>query len=509
MSAAPASGGAPAPRSPALRPVPQLAAALADGSLTSVALVDECLARIAAANPALNAFLHVDEAGARAAARASDARRAAGRALGLLDGIPFAVKDNIAARGLPLTCGSRILGSFVSPYDATLVVRMKAAGAVLLGKLNLDEFAMGSSNEHSAFGPAKNPHDPTRVPGGSSGGTCAAVAAGLAPLAFGSETGGSVRLPASFCGVVGLKPSYGRISRSGLVAFGSSLDQIGPVARTVGGVALALRAVAGLDPADATSHPAPPPSPDAALAPSASGAPLAGLRVGVVRELLGDAVEPHVRAAVERGIATLAALGCTLVDAALPHAKYGVAAYYVVASAEASSNLARFDGARYGRRAAAAASLEDLYVQSRSEGFGDEVKRRIMIGTFALASGYYDAYYGRGMRARGLIAADFAAAFAKVDLLASPVSATAAFPLGARVDDPLAMYLSDAMTIPANLAGVPAVSVPCSVAPGELPVGLQLQAPFLAEEKLLRVAAAFEAAAGIAAVPPAYAGAAA
>lgn len=487
---------------PALRSVPELARSLADGSLTSAALVDDCLARIASANPALNAFLHVDDAGARAAAVSSDARRAAGRVLGPLDGIPFAVKDNIAARGLPLTCGSRILGDFVSPYDATLVARMKAAGAVLLGKLNLDEFAMGSSNEHSAFGPAKNPHDLTRVPGGSSGGSCVAAASGMAPITFGSETGGSVRLPASFCGVVGMKGSYGRISRSGLVAFGSSLDQIGPVARTVGGVALAMEAVAGLDPLDATSNPAAPPRV------TALETPLGKLRVGVIREFLGEGVEPHVRAAVEEAVKTLAALGCAIEEVSLPHAKYGVAAYYVVASAEASSNLARFDGARYGRRAAGVTSLEELYVKSRSEGFGDEVKRRIMIGTFALASGYYDAYYGRAMRARGLIAKDYAAAFAKVDLLASPVSATAAFPLGARVDDPLAMYLSDAMTIPANLAGVPAISVPCPVEPAALPVGLQLQAPFLAEEKLLRAAAAFEEAVGAAAPPPAYAGAA-
>ncbi len=490
---------APAHR-PGLRPVPELARSLADGSLTASDLVDDCLARIREANPALNAFLHVNEEGARATAKESDARRRSVRTLGPLDGIPYAIKDNIVARGLPATCGSRILGNFVSPYDATLTARMNTAGAILLGKLNLDEFAMGSSNEHSAFGPARNPHDPSRVPGGSSGGSCVAVASGMTPIAFGSETGGSVRLPASFCGVVGLKPSYGRVSRSGLVAFGSSLDQIGPVARTVGGIAAALGAVAGLDPADATSNPAPVPDYAAALA-----RPLAKVRVGLVREFLGEGVEPRVKQAIEGAVRTLEKLGCAIEEVSLPHARYGVAAYYVVASAEASSNLARFDGARYGRRAEDVSTLEELYVKSRSEGFGNEVKRRIMIGTFALAAGYYDAYYGRAMRARRLIAQDYARAFEKVDLLASPVSATAAFPLGAKLDDPLAMYLSDAMTIPANLAGVCAISVPCATPPGELPVGLHLQAPFLAEEKLLRMAAAFEEAAGVAPPPAAFA----
>jgi aspartyl-tRNA(Asn)/glutamyl-tRNA(Gln) amidotransferase subunit A len=485
-------------RRPGLRPVPQLASELAGGALTAADLVEDCLAAIRKSNGELNAFLHVDEGGARAAARESDSRRRAGRTIGPLDGIPFALKDNIVARGLPATCASNILGRFVSPYDATLAARMKAAGAILLGKLNLDEFAMGSSNEHSAFGPARNPHDPSRVPGGSSGGTCIAVASGMAPIAFGSETGGSVRLPASFCGVVGLKPSYGRVSRSGLVAFGSSLDQIGPVARTVGGIAAALRVVAGLDPDDATSNPGAVPDYAAAL-----HAPLGKLRIGVVREFLGEGVEPHVKTSVEAAVRTLEKLGGAIEEVSLPHARYGVAAYYVVASAEASSNLARFDGARYGRRAEGVAALEELYVKSRSEGFGDEVKRRIMIGTFALSAGYYDTYYGRAMRARGLIARDFAKAFEKVDLLASPVSTTAAFPLGAKLDDPLAMYLSDAMTIPANLAGVCAISVPCAVSAGALPVGLHLQAPFLAEAKLLQAAAAFEEAAGVAPPPPA------
>ncbi len=486
---------------PGLRPVPQLARELAAGTLTSAEIVDDCLNRIRESSPALNAFLHVDERGARAAAKESDDRRRAGPPRGTLDGIPFALKDNIVARGLPATCGSRILDRFVSPYDATLTARLKAAGAVLLGKVNLDEFAMGSSNEHSAFGPTRNPHDPSRVPGGSSGASCVAVASGMAPIAFGSETGGSVRLPASYCGVVGLKPSYGRVSRSGLVAFGSSLDQIGPVARTVGGIAAALGVVAGLDPDDATSNPAPVPDYAAALS-----APAAKTRVGVVREFFGEGVDPEVKRTVEAAVRTLEALGYAIEEVSLPHARYGVAAYYVVASAEASSNLARFDGARYGRRAAESSTLEELYVKSRSEGFGNEVKRRIMLGTFALSSGYYDAYYGRAMRARSLIARDYAQAFARVDVLASPVSTTAAFPLGAKLDDPLAMYLSDAMTIPTNLAGVCAISVPCAVPPGALPVGLQLQAPFMGEANLLRVAAAFEEAAGVFPPPPVFAG---
>jgi aspartyl-tRNA(Asn)/glutamyl-tRNA(Gln) amidotransferase subunit A len=470
--------------------LPELSADLAAGRLSAADLTEDCLARIEERNGELNAVALVDAEGARAAAAASDERRAAGRQLGPLDGIPYALKDNIVARGLPVTCASRVLDGYVSPYDATLVARLRAAGAVLLGKTNLDEFAMGSSNEHSRFGPARNPHDPSRVPGGSSGGSCAAVAAGMTPLAFGSETGGSVRLPASFCGVVGLKPSYGRVSRYGLVAFGSSLDQIGPIARTVGGVAMALAVVAGQDPRDATSNPAAPPE----YRP-AKGARLDGLRVGVIREHAAEGVEPEVRQRIDEAVRRLESLGAVVADASLPHARHGVAAYYVVASAEASSNLARYDGARYGRRAKSFAGLEEMYTRSRSEGFGDEVKRRILLGTFALSAGYYDAYYGRAMRVRRLIQEDFERAFARADVLASPVSPGAAFRIGERVDDPLAMYLSDALTIPANLAGVTALSVPCGATSAGLPVGLQLHAPFLGEERLLRVAEAFESAA--------------
>lgn len=484
----------------ALRSVPELAAALAAGEITSHEIVEDCLARIRERDGETRAFVHVDAEGARAAAGASDERRAAGRTLGPLDGIPCALKDNIAVRGMPLTCASRILEGFVSPYDATLVERLRAAGVVILGKTNLDEFGMGSSNEHSHFGTVRNPHDPERVAGGSSGGSCAAVAAGMTPLAFGSDTGGSVRLPASFCGVVGLKPSYGRVSRYGLVAFASSLDQIGPVARTAGGVAIALTAVAGLDPRDATSNPAP--VPDALADPAGS---LGGLRVGVVRERLDEDIDAAVRARVDAAVETLRHLGAETVDVALPHARYGVASYYLVASAEASSNLARFDGARYGRRAADAADLETLYTVSRSEGFGDEVKRRILLGTFALSAGYHEAYYGRAMRARGLIRGDFDEAFRAADVLVSPVAPTATFRRGERAHDPLAMYLTDALTIPASLAGIPALSVPCGATPDGLPVGLQIQAPFLEEARALRVAAAYEAAAGPP-FPPAAAG---
>ncbi len=474
---------------PALRSLPDLARDLESGGITSTAIVDDALARIAERNDELNVFLHIDEAGARAAAAAADVRRARGESRGPLDGIPYALKDNIVTRGMPTTCGSRILENFVSPYDATVVERLRAAGAVLLGKVNLDEFAMGSSNEHSAYGPVRNPHDPERVPGGSSGGSCAAVAAGMAPLALGSSTGGSIRLPASYCGVVGVKPGYGRVSRYGLVAFGSSLDQIGPVANSVEGAALAMRAVAGFDSRDATSQDAPVPDWSADI-----GGGVEGMTVGVIRELLGDGVDSGIRERIEAAIDGLEAGGARVVDVAMPHASWAVAAYYVVSSAEASANLARFDGVRYGRRAADPSDLEDLYVRSRSEGFGDEVKRRIMIGTFALSSGYYDAYYGRAMRARELVRQDYAAAFGRADVLLSPVSPVPPFRLGERLDDPLAMYLVDALTIPANLAGVPAMSVPAGATDGGLPVGLQIQAPVGEEGRMLRVAAAWEAA---------------
>jgi aspartyl-tRNA(Asn)/glutamyl-tRNA(Gln) amidotransferase subunit A len=481
---------------PALWPIPEISRALAARELTSRDVTEDCLRRIDELNETLNVFLHVDREAALRGAVEADDRRAAGSARGPLDGIPFALKDNIVARGQPVTCGSRILEPFVSPYDAAVLTRMRAAGGVLLGKTNLDEFAMGSSNEHSAFGPVRNPHDPARVPGGSSGGSCAAVAAGMAPLAFGTDTGGSVRLPASFCGVVGVKPGYGRVSRYGLVAFGSSLDQIGPVARTVEGCALALGAVAGADPNDTTSNPAQVPDYAASL-----GEGVKGVKVGVVREFLGEGIDASIRAAVEAAVRGLEDLGAEIVEVSMPHTKYGIAAYYVVASAEASSNLARFDGARYGRRAEGVSELEELYTRSRTEGFGDEVRRRILIGTFTLSAGYYEAYYGRAMKARSLIRRDYETAFGVADVLVSPTSPTPPFPLGERLDDPLAMYLTDAMTVPANLAGIPALSVPCTTPDGALPVGLQIQAPDLREDLMVRVAAAYEAKAGVAPVP--------
>jgi aspartyl-tRNA(Asn)/glutamyl-tRNA(Gln) amidotransferase subunit A len=488
---------------PALRPVPDLAKALAAGELTARVLLDDCLDRIRALDGSLNAMICVDEEQARSAAAASDRRLAKRTPLGPLDGIPVILKDNIAAAGFPLTCGSRILEGYVPPRDATVTARLRAAGAVLIGKANLDEFGMGSSNEHSAFGAVRNPHDPACVPGGSSGGSCAAVAAGYAPLAFGTDTGGSVRLPASWCGVVGFKPTYGHVSRSGLVAFASSLDQIGPVARTVEGAALAFAAVRGHDPSDATSLPDLPD--EEAAARHRGRKPVQGMRVGVIRGFLGEGVHADVTARAEEAIDALRNAGARVHDVELPHARYAIAAYYVIASAEASSNLARFDGVRYGHRAADPASLEDLYVRTRTEGFGAEVRRRILLGTFALSAGYAPQYYGRASRVRDLIRRDFDAAFASADVLVSPVAPTPAFRLGERTDDPLAMYLTDAMTIPASLAGLPAVSVPMGTA-GALPVGLQILGPATRDSRVLCVAAALEAALGPAA-PPALAGA--
>lgn len=487
---------------PALRPVPDLGRALANGELSAAALLDDCLDRIGTLDGVLHAMIHVDGKGARTAALAADRRFADGAPLGPLDGIPVILKDNIAAAGLPLTCGSRILGGYVPPRDATVTARLRAAGAVILGKANLDEFGMGSSNEHSAFGAARNPHDPSHVPGGSSGGSCAAVAAGYAPLAFGTDTGGSVRLPASWCGVVGFKPTYGRLSRSGLVAFASSLDQPGPIARTVEGAALAFAAVRGHDPSDATSLPD---LPDDGAARVRGRKPVRGMRIGVIRGFLGEGVDAAVIARAEKAIAALTRAGAAVHDVELPHARYAIAAYYVIASAEASSNLARFDGVRYGRRAEDPASLEELYVRTRTEGFGAEVRRRILLGTFALSAGYAPKYYGRASRVRDLIRRDFDDAFADADVLVSPVAPTPAFPLGERAGDPLSMYLTDAMTIPASLAGLPAVSVPMG-AVGGLPVGLQILGPATCDARVLRVGAALEAELGPAA-PPALTGA--
>jgi aspartyl-tRNA(Asn)/glutamyl-tRNA(Gln) amidotransferase subunit A len=462
---------------------------IAAGQVSAEEVARHFLDRIRRLDGGLHAYLHVDEEGALAAARESDARRARGWPPRPLEGVPVAVKDNIHVAGLPTTCASRILEGFRAPRDSTAVARLRAAGAVPLGKTNLDEFAMGSSTENSAFGPTRNPWDTARVPGGSSGGSAAAVAAGLAPLALGSDTGGSIRQPAALCGIVGLKPTYGRVSRNGLVAFGSSLDQIGPLARTVRDAAEALGVLAGRDPLDATSLAVDPPSPGTAEV-SAKG-----LRVGVVREhLQHQGLEPGVKAATEKALEALRAAGAEVREVSLPHAADGIAVYYLVATSEASSNLARYDGVRYGLRAADD-DLAAVYAETRDRGFGTEVKRRILLGTFALSAGYADAYYQRALRVRRLIWQDFERAFKDVDVVCGPTSPTTAFPVGAKAQDPLAMYLCDVFSVPANLAGIPAVSVSCGRDAGGLPVGFQVQAPALREDRALRVAAAVEAAA--------------
>jgi aspartyl-tRNA(Asn)/glutamyl-tRNA(Gln) amidotransferase subunit A len=470
----------------------RLATAVRAGEVTAAEVLEAFLARLAAVEPSVHAFVRVDEEGARIRARGLDERRGRGESLGALAGVPVAVKDNLAVAGRSLTCGSRILEGYVSPYSATAVERLEAAGAVLVGHTNMDEFGMGSSCEASAFGPTRNPWDLARVPGGSSGGSAAAVAARLVPLALGSDTGGSVRQPAALCGVVGLKPTYGRVSRYGLVAFASSLDQIGPLAGSVGDVALALEVIAGQDPLDATSSAVPPGDYGAASARQGGG--LEGVRAGVPRQLAVDRLEPDVRGEWERSLARLEELGARLVDVDVPALEAATAVYYVLANCEASANLARFDGVRYGRRSREASTLTELYHRSRSEGFGAEVKRRILLGTFALSSGYHEAYYDRAVAVARALGRELAAALEGTDVLLSPASPSAAFRLGER-SDPLTMYLSDVYTVPANLAGLPAVAVPSGVSADGLPLSLQLVGRAFDEARLLRVAAAFEAAA--------------
>ncbi len=467
------------------------------GEVSARELTDRHLARIAAVDPTVHAFLEVTSERARADADRIDAARAAGDPLPPLAGIPLAIKDNLCTRGIRTTCSSRMLENFVPPYESTVTERLWQAGAVLLGKTNLDEFAMGSSTETSAFGASRNPWNPDRVPGGSSGGSAAAVAAGECLASLGSDTGGSIRQPASFCGVVGLKPTYGRVSRWGLVAFASSLDQVGPFSTSVADAAELLQVIAGEDPRDATCLRAPVPDYGATLE-----QPIAGLRVGLIRECFEqEGLDPAVKASVLAAAAQLEALGCELVDVSCPRFNDGIATYYVIAPSEASANLARYDGVKYGYRAAAGEPGSDglaaMTARSRAEGFGEEVQRRILIGTYALSAGYVDAYYHKAQQVRTLIRRDFDRAFEAVDVLLTPTSPTTAFPSGAHAGDPLAMYLADLLTIPANLAGLPAISLPCGFDGEGLPIGLQLIGGVLEEPKLLRVAHQYERAAAV------------
>lgn len=468
----------------------ELSRRLSAGALTSRALCEALIARYRAVNDKVGAFLHLDEADVLAQADASDARRKAGQARGPLEGIPVAIKDNIAVKGQPLTCASKMLAPLVSPYDAHVTERLRAAGAILYGRLNMDEFAMGSSTENSAFRKAHNPWDLQRIPGGSSGGSAAALAAGLVPLALGSDTGGSIRQPASHCGIVGLKPTYGLVSRFGLVAFASSLDQIGPMARTVEDCALLLDVLASADVRDMTCFG---PS-DRALTPVGDAKKL---RIGIPKGFLGKGVAPEVAAATQAAIDFFRAQGCAVSEVELPSADLAVPTYYVVATAEASSNLGRYDGVRYGHRSSAAGTPVEMMTNSRSEGFGAEVKRRILLGTFVLSAGYADAYYVRALRARAKIRSEYLAALAGVDVLLTPTVPTPAFKLGEKSSDPLQIYLEDIFTIPANLAGLPAMSVPCGKS-GHLPVGFHLVGAPLSEAKLLAAARLFEAAHGFA-----------
>ena len=447
--------------------------------------------RIAKVNPHLNVYLSLTKERALAQAERIDALAAKGDPLPPLAGVPVAIKDVMVMKGAAATAGSKILKGYHPPYDATAVARLEAAGAVLLGKLNCDEFAMGSSNENSAYGPVRNPVDPERVPGGSSGGSAAAVAANLAVATLGSDTGGSIRQPASFCGVVGVLPTWGRVSRYGLIAFASSLDRIGPFAGNVRDAATMLGVIAGYDPRDATSSVAP--VPDYA---AESDKPVEGLRIGVPAEYFGEGLDAEVRAAVESGIAALKTAGCSVKPVSLPHTKYAIPTYYLVATAEASANLARFDGVRYGYRSPASETLSAMYSHSRDEGFGAEVKRRILLGTYALSAGYYDAYYGKAQQVRRLLAEEFLRAFAEVDAIVTPTAPTAAFKLGEKTGDPLAMYLADIYTVTASLAGICGVTVPCGATAAGLPVGMQVLARHLNEGTAFRVARAVEAAQG-------------
>ena len=461
--------------------------AVASGRASATDVCRATLDRIRAADDAIHAFRYVDQDGALARAAELDARRDELVHLPLL-GVPVAVKDNICTRRMPTTASSRILEGYYPPYDATAVERLEAAGAVIVGKTNCDEFAMGSSTENSAFGVTRNPWDMSRTPGGSSGGSAAAVAARMVPLALGSDTGGSIRQPAALCGVIGFKPTYGRVSRYGLLAFASSLDQIGPIATCVEDAALAFSVIAGHDPRDATCTAAPVPEPTSAT----DGPSLRGVRIGVPRKLIEEGIEPGVLDAVHAALGLLERGGATLVDVELPHSRLGIAAYYLIATAEASSNLARYDGVRYGVRVPGEGTLAAMYERTRGAGFGAEVKRRIMLGTYVLSAGYYEAYYRRAQQVRTLISADYDAAFEQVDAIALPTSPTGAFRLGERTSDPVLMYLADVFTVGANLAGVPSISVPCGFTSANLPVGLQLTSRKMDDNTAIRIAAAHE-----------------
>lgn len=456
--------------------------------ISSVELTSACLNVIENHDPQVHAFLHVNREEALKAAAAIDEKRAKGESVGPLAGVPVAIKDVICTKGQPTTCGSRMLEKYRPPYDAHVITKLRDAGAVLIGRTNMDEFAMGSSGENSAYGPTRNPWDLERIPGGSSSGSAAAVAARMAPLALGSDTGGSIRQPAGLCGIVGMKPTYGRVSRYGLVAYASSLDQIGPFATDVQGAAALLEAVSGHDKRDSTSVKQSVPSFTQSVE-----QPLQGLRIGVPVEHFAEGLDPEVEKSVRGALDVYRSLGAQLVDVHLPHSKYAIATYYLVATSEASSNLARYDGIHYGHRSEShSGSLVDLYESSRGEGFGEEVKRRILLGVFSLSAGYADKFYSKALQVRRLIRNDFDKAFEQVDLIAGPVTPTAAFKIGEKTSDPLSMYLSDIYTISANLAGIPGIAIPCGFTASQLPMGFQLLAPTFEEDRLFRAARMFE-----------------
>jgi aspartyl-tRNA(Asn)/glutamyl-tRNA(Gln) amidotransferase subunit A len=461
--------------------------AVQDRKTTAVELADAFYSKIEKDDPQIGAYLTLSKERALGKASEMDALVSKGEKLPALGGVPVGIKDVLVTRGVRTTAGSKILGNYVPPFDCTAVARLEAAGAVVLGKLNCDEFAMGSSNENSAWKPVHNPRDLSRVPGGSSGGSAAAVAADTAVVALGSDTGGSIRQPASFCGVVGLKPTYGRVSRYGLIAFASSLDHIGPFGKTVKDAATVLRTIAGRDPMDSTSAEVPVPDYVAELE-----KPVRGLRIGVAKQYFGEGLDAEIGQSIEAAIQKLASLGCEILEVSLPNTKYAIPTYYIIATAEASSNLARFDGVRYGYRAAEVRNLSQMYRRTRDQGFGAEVKRRIMLGTYALSAGYYDAYYLKAQRVRTLLTRDFDEAFKEVDAIVTPTSPTAAFKLGDKVDDPLAMYLADIYTVTANIAGIPGISVPCGETKEKLPIGLQILGKHFDEATILRVAHQYE-----------------